>query len=156
MVFPAVMYGYKGWTIKKAERWRINGFKLWRWRRLLRVPWIAQRSKWSILKEINPEYSLEGLKLKVQYFGHLMWRANSQEKTLMLGKIRGKKRRGNRGWDGWMASLTQWTWVWANSRRWWRAGKPGVLQSMGLQRVRHDWATEQQHNNCLLVFSILW
>ena len=97
-------------------------------------------------KEINPEYSLDDLmvKLKLQYFGHLMWRANSLEKTLMLGKIEGKRRRGNRGWDGWMASLIQWTWVWANSGRWWRTGKPGVMQSMGSQSTVHDWVTEQQ------------
>ena len=103
------------------------------------------RSNQSILKEISPEYSLEGLmlRLKLQYFGHLMGRANSPEKTLMLGKIEGRRRRGDRGWNGWMASLTQWTWVWANSRRQWKTGKPGVLWSMVLQRVRHDWMTEQ-------------
>ena len=101
----------------------------------------------SVLKEINPEYSLEGpmLKLKLQYFGHLMRRADSFEKTLMLGKIEdGRRGVGGRGWDGWMASLTQWTWVWTNSGRWWRTGKPGVLQSVGSQRVRHDWVNEQQ------------
>ena len=94
MVFPVVMYGYESWTIKKAEHWRIDAFKLWCWRRLLRVPWTA-RSTQSILKEINPEYSLEGLmlNLKPQYFGHLMWRADSWEKTLMLGKIEGRRRR---------------------------------------------------------------
>ena len=103
--------------------------------RLLRVPWTAERSNQSILKEIIPEYSLEGLmlKLKLQYFDHLMQRADSLEKILMLEKIEGRRRRGNRGWDGWMASLTQWTWDWANSRRWWRTGKPGILQSMELQ-----------------------
>ena len=88
MVFPAVLYGCESWTIKKAERWRIDAFELWCWRRLLRVPWTARRSNQSILKEISPEYSLEGLmlKLKLQYFGHLKWRADSFEKTLMLGK----------------------------------------------------------------------
>ena len=96
MVFPVVMYGCESWTIKKAEHQRINGFELWCWRRLLRVPWTARRSNQSILKEINPEYSLEGLmlKLKLQYFGHLMQRTHSFEKTLMLGKIEGGKRRG--------------------------------------------------------------
>ena len=84
------------------------------------------------------------LKLKLQYFGHLMRRADSFEKTLMLGKIEGRRRGDDRGWDGWMASPIQWTWTWANSRRWWGTGKPGVLQSMRSQRVRHDWATEQQ------------
>ena len=82
------------------------------------------------------------LACQFQHFGHLMWRTDLLEKTLMLGKIEGGRRRDNRGWDGWMASLTQWTWVWTSSRRWWRTGKPGVLQSMGLQRIGHDWATE--------------
>ena len=120
-------------------------FQLWCWKRLLRVPWTAVRSNQSILKEINPEDSLEGLilKLKLQYFGQLMQRADSLGKTLMLEKIEGR-RRDDRGRDGWMASLTQWTWVWASSGRWWRTGRPGVLQSMGSQRVRCDWATEQQ------------
>ena len=96
MVFPVVVYGCESWTIKKAECRRIDAFELWCWRRLLKVPWTARRSNQSILKEINPEYSLEGLmlKLKLQYFGHLMWRADSSEKTLMLGKIEGKRRRG--------------------------------------------------------------
>ena len=95
MVFPVVMYGCESWTIKKAERWRIDAFELWCWRRLLRVPWIARRSNQSILKEISPEYLLEGLmlKLKLQYFGHLMWRVDSFEKTLMPGKIEGRRRR---------------------------------------------------------------
>ena len=96
MVFPVVMYGCESWTIKKAERRRIDAFELWCWRRLLRVPWTARRSNQSILKEFNPEYSLGGLmlKLKLQYFGHLMQRTNSFEKTLMLGKIEGRRRRG--------------------------------------------------------------
>ena len=102
MVFPAVMYGCESWTIKKAEHRRIDAFELWCWRRLLRVLWTARRSNRSILKEISPEYSLEGLmlKLKLQYFGHLMWRTNSLEKTLMLEKFEGGRRRG---WHGWMA-----------------------------------------------------
>ena len=96
MVFPVVMYGCKSWTVKKAERRRIDAFELWCWRRLLRVPWTARRSNQSILKEISPEYSLEGvmLKLTLQYLGHLMQRADSLEKTLMLGKIEGRRRRG--------------------------------------------------------------
>ena len=96
MVFPVVMYGSESWTIKKAERQRIDAFELWCWRRLLRVLWTARRSNQSILKEISPEYSLEGLmlKLKLQYFGHLMWRTDSLEKTLMLGKTEDRKRRG--------------------------------------------------------------
>ena len=114
------------------------------WSRLLRVPWTARRSNQSILKEISPEYSLKGLmlKLNLQYCGYLMQSASSSEKTLMLGKIEGRRRRDNRGWDGWMASSIQWTWVWANSRTQLRTEEPGVLQSMGLQRVRHDGATE--------------
>ena len=111
MVFPGVMYGCESWTIKKAERQRIDAFELWCWRRLLRVPWTARKSNHSILKEISPEYSLEGLmlKLKLQYFGHLMRRTDSLEKTLMLGKIESRKRRGRQGMShlGWMASLTQ-------------------------------------------------
>ena len=96
LVFPVVMYGCESWTVRKAERQRIDGFELWCWRRLLRVPWIARRSNQSIIKEINPEHSLEGLmlKLKLQYFGHLMRRTDSSEKTLMLGKIEGRRRRG--------------------------------------------------------------
>ena len=113
MVFPVVIYGYESWTIKKAECQRIDAFQLWCWRRLLRVPWTARRSNQSILKEINPEYSLEGLmlKLKFQYFGHLIQRANSLEKTLMLGKTEGGRRRGWQRMRWLMASLIQWTWV---------------------------------------------
>ena len=99
MVFPVVMYGCESWTIKKAEHQRIDAFELWCWRRLLRVPWTARRSNQLILKEISPEYSLEGLmlKLKLQYFGHLMRRTDLLERTLMLGKIEGKRRSGDRG-----------------------------------------------------------
>ena len=143
MVFPVVMYGCESWTIMKAEHWRINAFELWCWRRVLRVPCTA-RSNQSIPNEISPEYSLEGLilKLKLQYFGHLMQRTDLSEKTLMLGKIEGGRRRGWQRIDGWMVSPTWWTWVQASSRSWWWTGKPGVLQSVGSQRVRHDWATE--------------
>ena len=111
---------------------------------LLRVPWTARRSNKILSKEISPEYSLEGLmlKLKLQYFGHLMQRTDSLEKTLKWGKIKVGGEGDNRGWDGWMTSLTQWVWVWASSGSWWWTGKPGVLQSMGLQRVGHDWVTE--------------
>ena len=109
----------------------------------LRVPWTARRSNRSILKEISPEYSLEGLmlKLKLQYFGHLMRRTDSLGKTLMLVKTEGR-RGDDRGRDGWMATPTRWTWVWTSSRSWWWTGEPGMLQSMGLQRVGHNWATE--------------
>ena len=150
--------------IKKAEHWRIDAFELWCWRRLLRVPRTARRSNQSVLKEISPEYSLEGLmlKLKLQYFGYLMQSPDSLEKTLILGKIEGRKRRGQQERDGWMASLTRWTWVWASSRRWWWTGKPGMLQSMGSQRVGQDWAPEQQYivyrmsicNNAILYMNI--
>ena len=107
MVFPVVMYGCESWTIKKAEHRRTDAFELWCWRRLLRVPWTARRSNQSILKEINPEYSLEGLilKLKLQYFGHLIGRADSLEKTLMLGKIEGGRRRGRQGMR-WLDGIT--------------------------------------------------
>ena len=146
MVFPVVIYGYENWTMKKAEHQRIDSFWLWCWRRLLSVPWTAKRSNQSILKEINTEYSLEGLmlKLKLQYFGHLMRRADLLEKSLMLGKIEGKKRRGWQRMRWLMVSSTQWTWVQANSGRKWRTGKSWVLQSMELQRVRHNLATEGQ------------
>ena len=135
------MYGCESWTIKKAEHWRTDAFELWCWRRLLRVPWTARRSSHSILKEISPGCSLEGLmlKLKLQYFGHLMRRADSFEKTLILGKIEGRRRRG---WQmvGWHRWLTQWTWVWVDSGSWWWTGRPGMLWFMGSQRVGHDWA----------------
>ena len=110
------MCGCESWTIKKAEHWKIDTFELWCWRRLLRVPWSSRISNQSILKELSPEYSLEGLmlKLKLQYFGHLRQRSDSFEKTLMLGKIEGGRRGQQR--MRWMASLTQWTWVWVNSR----------------------------------------
>ena len=107
MIFPVVMYGCESWTIKKAERWKIDAFELWYWRRLLRVPWTARRSNQSIIKEISPGYSLEGLmlKLKLQYFGHLMWRADSFEKTLMLRKIKGRRRRGRQRMR-WLKGIT--------------------------------------------------
>ena len=163
MVFPVVTYGCESWTIKKAEHWTIDVFELWCWKRLLRVPWPPRKSNQSILKEINPEYSLEGLmlKLKLQYFGHLMQRADSFEKTLRL-KV-GEE--DDRGWDGWMASLTQWTWVWVNSGSWWWTGRPGVLQFMGSQRVGHNWATEVNAggaagqgmgaHSCQVLFSVM-
>ena len=104
MVFPLVMYGCKSWTVKKAKFWRTDAFELWCWRRLLSVPWTARRSNQSILNEISLGISLEGmmLKLKLQYFGHLVWSVDSLEKTLMLGGIGGRRRRDNRGWDGWL------------------------------------------------------
>ena len=144
MVLPVVTYGCESWTIKKAEHWIIDAFELWCWRRLLRVPWTAGRSNQPFLKQLSPGCSLEGstLKLKVQYFGHLMRRADSFEKTLMLGRIEAGEEGNDRWWDCWMASLIQWTWVWVNSGSWWWTGRPGVLQFVGLQRVRYDSATE--------------
>ena len=144
MISPVVMYGCESWTIKKAEHWRIDAFKLWCWRRLLRVPWTTRRSNQSILKKVKCDYSLEGpmLKLKLQYFGHLMWRDDSFERPWCWERLIARREGDKRGRDGWMASPTQWTWVLASSRSWWWTGNPGVLQSMGLQRVRHNWATE--------------
>ena len=156
MVFPVGMYGCESWTIKKAESWKINAFELWCWRRLLTVSWNARRSNQSILKEISPKYSLERLmlKLKLQYFGHLMQRDDSLEKTLMLGKIEGRREESNRGWNDWMTSPNQWTWVWANSGRKWRTWKSGLLQSIMSQRVEHDLVTEQQHHVYLWIIFI--
>ena len=144
MVFPVVMYGCESWTVKKAEHQRIDAFELCCWRRLLRIPWTARRSNQSILKEINPGISLEGmiLKLKLQYFGHLRRRVDSLEKTLMLGWIGGRRRRG-RPRMRWLDGITDsMRWVWVNSGSWWWTGRPGVLRFMGSQRVGHDWATE--------------
>ena len=138
------MYGCESWTLKKAERQRIDAFELQCWRRLLRVPWTARGSNESILKEISSEYSLGGLmlKLKLQYFGHLIQKTDLLEKILLLGNIEGRRRRDDGGWGVWTVSPNQWRWVWANSRSWWWTGKPGMLQSIGLQRVRQNWATE--------------
>ena len=140
MVFPVVMYGCKSWTIKKPEHQRTDAFELWCWRRLLRVHWKARRSNQFILKEISPEYSLEGLmlKLKLQYFGHLMRRIDSLEKTLILGKIDCRRRRGwqrMRWMDGFTDSMDM---SLSKLQSWWRTGKPGMFQSMEWQRVRHD------------------
>ena len=155
MVFPIVMYGCESWTIKKAERWRIDASELWCWRRLFRVPWTARRSNQSFLKEISPGCSLEGLmlKLKLQYFGHLDQGTDSFEKTLMLGKIEDGRRRGQQRMRCWTAASTQWTWVWVSSRNYWWTGKPGMLQSIGSQRVGHNWATKL---NWTALSSLFW
>ena len=144
MVFPVVRCECESWTIKKAEHQRIDAFELRCWRRLLRVHWTARRSNQSILKEISPGCSLEilMLKLKLQYFGHLMQRADWFEKTLMLERLKVGGEGDDRGWDGWMASLTQWTSFCVDSGSWWWTGRPGVLQPMGSQRVGHNWVTE--------------
>ena len=136
MVFPVVIYGCESWSIMKDDQWRIDAFELWCWRRLLRVPWTARRSIQSILKEISPGCSLEGLilKLKLQYFGHQLQTADSFEKhPWCWERLRAGGEGEDRRWDGWMALPTQWTWVWVDSRSWWWTGRLGVLQFMGLQ-----------------------
>ena len=142
------MYACDSWTIKKAEHWRIDAFELWCWRRLLGVCWTARRSNQSILKEISPEYSLEDW----------CWSWNSSTLATWCDELTHLKRPwcwkrlkvggegDDRGWDDWMATLTRWTWIWASSGSWWWTGKPGVLQSMGSQRVKHDWETELNWN----------
>ena len=134
ITFPVIMYGCKNWTKKKAEHWKTVIFKSWCWRKLLRAPWIERRSNYSILKEINPRYFLEGLtlKLKFQYFGHIMWRSNSLEKIWCWERLRAK-------WEqvAENVSLTQWTWIWANSQRCWRTEEPGVLHSWSCK----EWDT---------------
>ena len=154
MVFPVVMCECESGTIKKGEHQRIDAFELWCWRRLLRVPWTARRSSQSIPKKISPECSLEGLKLKLklQYFGHLMRRADSLEKTVMLGGFGGRRRRGwqkMRWLDG---TTTQWTRVYVDSGSWWWTGRPGGLRFMGSQRVGHDWATELNWTELVYIY----
>ena len=144
MAFPVVMYGCESWTVKKVERGRIGAFELWCWRRLLSVPWTARRSNQSILKEIKPW----------DFFGRndakaetpVLWPPHA--KSWFIGKdccwegLRARGEGDDRGWDGWMASLTRWKWVCVNSGSWWWTGRPGVLQFIGLQRVGQDWVTE--------------
>ena len=144
--FPVVIYGCESWTIKKAEHRRTDAFKLWCWRRLLRVPWTARRSNQSILNEVSPEYSLEGLKLKLQYLAIWCKELTHLKRPWCWERLRAGEG-DDREWDGWMALPTQWTWVWVNSGNWWWIGRPGLLQSMGSQRVGHDWATELNRNS---------
>ena len=142
--FSSSQYGCESWTIKKVECQRIDAFELWCWRRLLRVPWTARRSNQSILKEINLEYSLEGLmlKLKLQYLATLCKELSHWKIPWCWERLRAGGAGDDRGWDGWMASLTRWTWVWVNSGSWWWTGRPGVRQFMGSQRVGHNCVTE--------------
>ena len=144
LVFLVVMYECESWTTKKGEHQRIDAFELWCWRRLLRVRWTARSSNQSILKESSPEYSLEGLmlKLKLQYFSHRFEKLTYLKRPWCWERLKAGGEGENRGWDGWMASLTQWTWVWVNSGSWWWAGRPGVLQSMGSKRVGLNRVTE--------------
>ena len=135
IVFPVVMYGCESWTVKKAEHWKIDAFELWGWRRLLRVPWTARRPNQSILKEISPEYSLEYTDVEIET--PILWPPDAKSWLIWKDPDAGKDQRreekvsDNRGWDGWMASLTQCTWVWVNSRSWWWTGRTGMLQSVG-------------------------
>ena len=144
MVFPVVMYGCESWTTKKAECWRTDAFKLWCWKRLLRVPWTARRSNQSTLQEISPGYSLVQLmlKLKLQYLATWCEELTHLNRPWCWERLRAGGEGDNRGWDGWMASPTQWTWVWVDSRSWWWTGRLGVLRFTWSQRVGHDWATE--------------
>ena len=131
-------------SIKKAEHWRPDAVELWCWRRLLRIPWTARRSNQFILNEISPGCSLERLmlKLKLQNFGHSWAELTHLKRPWCWERLKAGGEGDDREWDGWMASLTQWTWVWVNSGSWWWTGRPGVLQYMGLQTVWHNWASE--------------
>ena len=138
MAFPVVMYRCESWTLKKAECQRINAFEVWCWRRLLRIPWTAGRSNQSILKEISPEYSLEGLILKLNTSATWCKEPTHWKRPWCWERLKVGGEGDDRGWDGWMASPSLWEWVWASSESWWWTGKPGVLQSMRSQRVGQD------------------
>ena len=151
MVSPVVMYGCERWTIKKAEHQRIDAFEPWCWRWLLRVPWTARRSNQSILKEINPEYSLEGLNVESE--APILWPPDGKSRLIRKDPVAGKDWRQEEkgttedemaGWHHWLDGR----WVWVNSGSWWQTGRPGVLQFKGSQRVRYDWATELNWTEC--------
>ena len=148
MVFPVVMFGCESWTIRKAECGRIYAFELCYWRRLLRVPCTERRSNQSILKEMSPEYSLKGWCWSWNSNTLATWceELTHWKRTWCWERLKAGGEGDDRGWDGWMASPTRWPWVWVSSGSWWWTGKPGVLQSMGSQRVGHDWATELKWN----------
>ena len=150
MVFPVVLYGCDSWIIKKAECRRIGAFELWCWRRLLRVSWIARKSNQSILKEISPDYSLEGLmlKLKLLYFATWCKELIHLKRPCCWERLKVGGEGDDRRWDGWIASLTQWTWVWVSSGSWLWIGKPEVLQTMDSHIVRHDWVTNSVELIC--------
>ena len=140
MVFPVVMYEYESWIVKKTESWRIYAFELWCWRRFLRVPWTARRSNHSILKEISPEYSWKDW-CRSRKFNTLatLYEGLTHLKRPWCWERQKAGEGDDRGWEGWMASPTQWTWVWVKPRSWWWIGRPGFLQSMGLQRIGYNW-----------------
>ena len=144
LIFPVVMYGCESWTIKKAEHQRIDAVELWCWRRLLRVSWTARTSYQSILKEISPKYSLEALmlKLKLQFLAIGWEELTHWKRPWCWGRLKAGGEGDSRGWDGWMASMTRWRWVWVSSGSWRWTGKSAVLQSMGSQRIGHEWATK--------------
>ena len=152
MVYPVVMYGCESWTVNKAEHRRIDAFELWCWRRLLRVPWTARRSNQSILKEISPWYSLEGLmlKLKLQYLATWCEELSHLKRPWCWERLRAGGKGDNRGGDCWMESLTQWTWVWVNSRSWLWTGRPGMLWFMGWQSWTRlsDWTDWPPLSSC--------
>ena len=153
MIFPVVMYGCESWTVNEAECQRIDALKLWCWRRLLKVPWTTKRSNQSILREINPDYSLERLmlKLNLQYFAHLMWTDDLLEKSLMMGKIEGRRRRGHQRMR-WLGGITDAiTWTWANSRRWWGRGGLMCFSPWGLKESEMTgWLNNTREWTCAL------
>ena len=159
LVFPVVTYGCGSWTIQKAEHQRIDAFELWCWRRLLRVPWSARRPNQSILKEISQSWIFIG-RTDAEGEAPILWPPDAKNWLWKIPwcweRLKAGAEGDNRGWDGWMASLTWWTGVWASSGSWWWTGRPGVLQSMGSQRVRHDWATELNWTNRQKCLNYWW